>query len=351
MTTKNLVPPLYGLVLAGGRSRRMGRDKAALQYQEGVPHVRRTAELLGAVCERVFVSCRADQVAAPGVAPAAGPEASGLAALPDAIGRIPDAFTIGGPLNGILSALAAHPGAAFLVAACDLPFLSEESLRTLVAGRDASKPMTVFLNPAREHFPEPLCAIYEPSYPEAARTVMAQGATCPTKIAQALEARTLVPAGADAARFLANANTPEDYAMARGVAAREGHGIHAAGTGPDTSRAPHDASDSHHHPVAQPVPDSAHPEDTLVTTSATKAPATITVEYFAVFRAQARRASEEIPHDGASPAAIYDTLRARYGFALERSSVHVAINDAYAAWEATLNPGDRLVFIPPVSGG
>lgn len=214
MTSALLTPPLYGLVLAGGRSRRMGRDKAALAYQDGVPHARRTADLLAAVCERVFVSCRADQVVAPGGDTEPEPASSALASLPATVGRIPDAFDIGGPLNGILSALAAHPGAAFLVAACDLPFLSAESLRTLVAGRDASKPMTVFLNPVRDLFPEPLCAIYEPSYGEAARAVRAQGATCPTKIAQALDARTLVPAGAEAARFLANANTPEDYEQA-----------------------------------------------------------------------------------------------------------------------------------------
>ncbi len=206
MTTQTPTPPLYGLVLAGGRSRRMGRDKAALEYHEGVPHARRTADLLGAVCERVFVSCRADQIDA-------GPD-SALAALPDSVGRIPDAFDIGGPLNGILSALAAHPRAAFLVAACDLPFLSEAALRTLVEGRDATKPLTVFLNPVRDHFPEPLCAIYEPSYPEAARAARAQGATCPTKIAQALDVRALMLAAPEAARFLDNANTPDDYARA-----------------------------------------------------------------------------------------------------------------------------------------
>lgn len=85
--------------------------------------------------------------------------------------------------------------------------------------------------------------------------------------------------------------------------------------------------------------------------SGSRSPAAITVEYFAVFRAQARRASEEFPHEGATPATIYETVRTRYGFALGRSSVHVAINDAYASWDATLQPGDRLVFIPPVSGG
>jgi molybdopterin-guanine dinucleotide biosynthesis protein A len=271
--------PLYGLVLAGGKSRRMGRDKAALEYQ-GEPHVRRTMALLAGVCERVFVSRRADQ---------AGER------LFEGYETIPDAFDVGGPLNGILSALAAHPQAAFLVAACDLPFLSAEALSVLVANRDPSKPLTVFENPARDNFPEPLCAIYEPSYPGAARAAMAQGATCPTKIADALDARRLALRGPEEALFLENANTPEDYEKA------------------------------------------AHSK--------------VTVEYFAVFRAQAKRSSEELPFDGSSPAEVYERLRARHGFVLERASVHVAVNDAYASWDSALKPGDRLVFIPPVAGG
>jgi len=203
MTHHDLIPPLFGLVLAGGRSRRMGRDKAALTYRDGVPHVRRTADLIGAVCERVFVSVRPDQ--------AVGDDAA-LASLPDSVGRIPDAFDIGGPLNGILSALKAHPQAAFLVVACDLPFLSAESLAALVAAREASRPATMFENPLRENFLEPLCAIYEPSYAEQAGAVMIQGLTCPTKIGNALPVHRLRPVDA---LFLSNANTPEDYARAR----------------------------------------------------------------------------------------------------------------------------------------
>jgi len=77
----------------------------------------------------------------------------------------------------------------------------------------------------------------------------------------------------------------------------------------------------------------------------------ITIEYFAVFRAQAKRASEDVPFDGSSLTEIFESARIRHGFALSRDSVHVAVNDAYASWDAVLNPGDRVVFIPPVSGG
>lgn len=260
----------------------MGRDKAALAYQDGVPHARRTADLLAGVCARVFVSCRADQAADP---------------VLEGIAKIPDAFDIGGPLNGILSAQAAHPEAAFLVVACDLPFLSAAALAALVERRDPSRPATAFENPLRENFIEPLCAIYEPGFSARAQPLMAGGLSCPTKLLNALDTRRLQPGDT---LFLENANAPKDYE--RAMAARRPEG-------------------------------------------------SITVEYFAVFRAQAKRDAEDIPLDGASLPEVYDRMRNRHGFALERDSVHVAINDVYASWDAVLQPGDRLVFIPPVSGG
>lgn len=306
----------------------MGRDKAALEYR-GEPHVRRTAALLAGVCERVFVSRRADQ---------AGER------LFEGYETIPDAFDVGGPLNGILSALAAHPQAAFLVAACDLPFLSAEALSVLVANRDPSKPMTFFENPTRENFPEPLCAIYEPAYPEVARAAMTQGATCPTKIAGALDAKHLVLPGPEEALFLENANTPEDYEKAAVAFNPSFVGSREPGAGGGRQKAGNEIIAAKF-PSKQAARFEVSPDSRLPASDA------ITIEYFAVFRERAKRASEEIALDGASLAEVYERLRARHGFALERASVHVAVNDAYASWDTALKPGDRLVFIPPVAGG
>ncbi|HXO65108.1 MAG TPA: NTP transferase domain-containing protein, partial [Steroidobacteraceae bacterium] len=55
------VAPVYGLVLAGGRSTRMGRDKAALAYGGGTPQLERAMALLSPHVERAFVSVRAEQ--------------------------------------------------------------------------------------------------------------------------------------------------------------------------------------------------------------------------------------------------------------------------------------------------
>jgi molybdopterin converting factor small subunit len=82
---------------------------------------------------------------------------------------------------------------------------------------------------------------------------------------------------------------------------------------------------------------------------------TILIEYFALFRALAKKTEEslEFPEDSGilSIPLLYDSLRVRYGFPLEQTSVHVAVNDAYVPWDHLLQAGDRVVFIPPVSGG
>jgi molybdopterin-guanine dinucleotide biosynthesis protein A len=104
-----------GAVLAGGQSRRMGSDKAALLIQ-GEPLLRRAVRLLRAVT--------------PDVAIIGPPERVALA--PD-VPIYPDRWPNQGPLGGIATALQALPGEAVLVVGCDMPFLNLDVLRYLVA--------------------------------------------------------------------------------------------------------------------------------------------------------------------------------------------------------------------------
>jgi molybdopterin-guanine dinucleotide biosynthesis protein A len=136
--------PLFGVVLTGGRSTRMGRDKAQLETG-GDGQADRTFRLLATVCARAFISCRSDQAGWPG--------RSGRP-------QIHDILLDHGPVGGILSAFHAFPDAAWLVAACDLPRLTEPVLLRLRQGRNPYRFATAF----RGHrgLPEPLCAIYEP---------------------------------------------------------------------------------------------------------------------------------------------------------------------------------------------
>ncbi|NTV66437.1 MAG: bifunctional molybdenum cofactor guanylyltransferase MobA/molybdopterin-guanine dinucleotide biosynthesis adaptor protein MobB [Chlorobaculum sp.] len=136
--------PLNGLVLAGGRSSRMGRDKARLRYHDE-RQLDRTASLLATVCDEVFVSCRSDQLDRYSDA--------GLCA-------IADSYLDLGPLGGLLSAQRHAPGAAWLVAACDLPFIDEAVMATLAEARNPYRFATAFAGD--EGRPEPLLSIYEP---------------------------------------------------------------------------------------------------------------------------------------------------------------------------------------------
>src|SRR5665811_1291599 len=112
--------PLYGLVLAGGRSTRMRSDKAALTYQ-GHTQLERAMSLLGTLVPRSFVSVRADQGDDP---------------LRARFERILDRHENIGPIAGLLAAQAAHAHAAWLVLACDLPLLDRASLEHLLGSRD-----------------------------------------------------------------------------------------------------------------------------------------------------------------------------------------------------------------------
>lgn len=104
---------MKGLVLAGGLSTRMGRDKASLVYGavSELPVAIRLHALLGQVCERAYLSLRTGQRGFEGLE------------------RIDDAG--GGPASGLLAAYAHDPGATWLVVACDFPFVTEEALRFL----------------------------------------------------------------------------------------------------------------------------------------------------------------------------------------------------------------------------
>jgi len=77
---------------------------------------------------------------------------------------------------------------------------------------------------------------------------------------------------------------------------------------------------------------------------------TINVEYFAILREQTGCDSEVIRGDLRSPADLYASLSERYMLA-DRDTLKVAVNDEFSDWDAPLNDGDTVVFIPPVAGG
>lgn len=76
----------------------------------------------------------------------------------------------------------------------------------------------------------------------------------------------------------------------------------------------------------------------------------VTVLYFASLRDAAGRDAEQVPRP-ASLGALYAELRERHGFALPRERLRVAVDGAFADWDAPVPEGAEVAFIPPVSGG
>ncbi len=274
------VAALNGLVLAGGHSRRMQRDKAVLTY-DGKPQLARAMALLQPLVERAFVSVRNDQRQDPARA---------------AYETIADLTAGLGPIGGILSALHAHPDHAWLVLACDLPFLDDATLRYLIAQRTPARLATAFRS-SSDGKPEPLCAIYEPAARAVLEDWVAQQKHCPRAwLSQADVTLLDLPN----ARALDNINTVDEYAAVQ---------------------------------------------------STTRAPRRLTVRYFAMLREQAGRSSEQVQTSAGTPIELYEELRRRYPLTLAPTSLRVAVNDEFGDWRAPLVDGDTVVFLPPVAGG
>jgi molybdopterin-guanine dinucleotide biosynthesis protein A len=286
--------PLFGLVLAGGASTRMQRDKAAIEYH-GQSQLHWTFHLLSHVCAATFVSVRPDQREEPT-----------RAGLPQIVDRQPGI----GPLAGITAALQAHPKAAWLVVACDLPFLNEQTLRHLIEHRDARKLATAYRS-SHDNLPEPLCAIWEPAAREPVLAYVAAGKQCPRKFLINADALLL---DLPDSRALDNVNTADEYRTTVTT-------LSTAATAPKA-----------------------------VAATDTK-PKTLRIQYYAILREQAGRSEETLDTTATTPAELYDELRRRHPFQLAPSQLKVALNSEFSDWQTALRHGDTVVFIPPVAGG
>jgi molybdopterin-guanine dinucleotide biosynthesis protein A len=187
---------VHGLVLTGGRSRRMGLDKALLQ-RDGDTQLARAVQVLQGELDKVFVSVREDQAGE-----------SQRARFP----QIVDRYDGMGPVAGILSALEFDRNAAWLVVACDLPNLDTATVRYLLDHRSGSNPVTAFRS-SSDGMPEPLCAVYEPASLTAIKAFVDEGLHCPRKMLIRSDTHLLEQPNPHA---LDNVNTPEDLQRAAG---------------------------------------------------------------------------------------------------------------------------------------
>ena len=181
-----------GLVLAGGRSRRMGSDKAALKTN-GETQLDRAVALLRRHVDPVFVSARADQADDP---------------VRAQFDQIADVYDNLGPVAGILSAFDHEPDRDWLVLACDLPNIDDQTIAFLLEQSDASSPATAFVSVV-DGLPEPLCAIWRPSSRPIIEQFIRDGYKCPRKMLINSPTQLLEQPSPGA---LHNINSPEDLA-------------------------------------------------------------------------------------------------------------------------------------------
>ena len=197
MTSKD---KLYGLVLSGGKSTRMGKDKGLIEYH-GIPQRDYIYNLLNQVCDETFLSVRKDQVTE----------------IPKEFQVIVDEDVYKGPYNGILSAHQKYPNVAWLVLACDLPLIDVAALKELIKERNTTKFATAFAvkqNP----LPEPLCAISEADGLKASVLYMnSQQGSCPRKFLINNDVELVFPTDE---RVLLNANSENDYQEAIKIVAQ-----------------------------------------------------------------------------------------------------------------------------------
>ncbi len=141
--------PVVGIVLAGGQSRRLGRDKALVRFH-GETLVDRAVRRLRTCCDEIAVADRGRSVT------------TAARSLDDGPGR--------GPAAGILGAAAAFPRHDLLVLACDLPLVPVALLRWL-----ATRATGDWALPRHPRGVEPLCAYYRPAALDALAAQVATG--------------------------------------------------------------------------------------------------------------------------------------------------------------------------------
>jgi molybdenum cofactor guanylyltransferase len=183
--------PVWAGILIGGGSSRMGRPKHLLR-RAGRTYLEHLVAALAPHVAGVALIGKGD----------VPPGLPALATLPDAPDRT-------GPLAGLLAAMRWHPGAAWLIAACDLPLAGEELVRWLLAARRPGR--WAVLPSLREGMVEPLLALYEPQALPLLEALAAEPNPAPRLIARHPKVATPIPPAALVRGFL-NINVPADLA-------------------------------------------------------------------------------------------------------------------------------------------
>jgi molybdopterin-guanine dinucleotide biosynthesis protein A len=186
---------VHGLVICGGQSTRMGKDKSLLDYH-GRPQRYHLYQLLQPFCKQVFLSCNEQQ----------------RAGIPEGYNAIIDAppYRDIGPMAALLSAFEHYPGKTFIVLACDYPFFSTGEIAQLAVAAKQAASCAAFCHEESGIY-EPLLAVYAPGMQPVLQKAFAEGQYSLQRILKAANALRLFSANAPA---LQSIDTPVDYEAA-----------------------------------------------------------------------------------------------------------------------------------------
>jgi molybdopterin-guanine dinucleotide biosynthesis protein A len=181
-----------GVVLAGGRSRRMGFDKTEVLLEVGTLLEHAVRRLLPLADRVLLVGRRADDLR---LGPIEGHE---------------DAYPEAGPLGGIATALCLARPRPCLIIPCDMPMLTTDLLGGLLAAHDSSVDCTLAVNPTTGRW-EPLVGVYEACCLAPFQQAIADRRLAIWRTLERLRVRRLSIPAAQADQFI-NLNTPDDLA-------------------------------------------------------------------------------------------------------------------------------------------
>lgn len=201
-----------------------------------------------------------------------------------------------GPLGGMISAFNHKPDRPILVLACDLLLFDEMALMALIKNRDRKKKATAFIGSTGI---EPLCAIYEPSIFSDLCGFWARGIYCPREILKALkhEVELIKPIQK---HWTTNINNEQEYHKLKATLGEQKK---------------------------------------------------VNIHYYAHMKEYTGRTEEEFYTSAPSVGQLFNEIREKYSIEIDERWLRFAKNDQMVNKSSSLNHGDSIVFITPVSGG
>lgn len=193
-------PEIAALILAGGKSSRMGRDKALIDYQ-GKPLLTRVCQVAAGCCSSVYVltswPVRYQNI------------------VSEQVHFLPESEPGQGPLVALADGLTQIDAEWVLLLACDLPQLQPEILQNWLTQLTEVSQSILAVVPSQESGWEPLCGFYrQAALTELKRFIQQGGRSFQTWLTQvpvqalSLEGTTM--------KMLFNCNTPEDLQALKG---------------------------------------------------------------------------------------------------------------------------------------